>query len=230
MKIGIIGDHDPGVTAHRAIPRALALAAQELGVEVDPIWIGTETIGPDAGERLSSFDGFWCVPATPYRSEEGALRAIRFARVEKRPFLGTCGGFQHALLEYARNVLGRPEAGHAESDPATTLPLIAPLACSLVEKSGAILLEEGTSIRRLYGVPRIVEEYHCSYGLNPSCEALLQGEDLRISARDEQGEVRAAELLGHPFFLGTLFQPERSALRGVVPPLARGFLASVQSS
>jgi len=67
--------------------------------------------------RAAGFDGFWCVPASPYRDIDGALRAIRFAREQRRPFLGTCGGFQHAVLEYARNVLGWADAEHGELAP-----------------------------------------------------------------------------------------------------------------
>ena len=62
---------------------------------------------------------------------EGALRVIRFARENDRPFLGTCGGCQHAVLEFARNVLHISAAGHKESDPATSEPVITNLACSL---------------------------------------------------------------------------------------------------
>lgn len=61
---------------------------------------------------------------------QGALSTIRFAREQKLPFLGTCGGFQHALLEYARNALGIVDAAHAEIDPEGTQVLIAPLKCS----------------------------------------------------------------------------------------------------
>ena len=59
----------------------------------------------------------WCVPGSPYHSAEGALAAIRFAREKRRVFLGTCGGFQHALIEFARNVLGVSQAEHAETAP-----------------------------------------------------------------------------------------------------------------
>src|SRR5204862_344720 len=83
-------------------------------------------------ERLSPFDAIWCVPNSPYASMEGALCAIRFARESGRPFLGTCGGFQHTIIEYARNVLGFHEADHAESNPAAALPLISRLACFLL--------------------------------------------------------------------------------------------------
>ncbi len=103
VRVGLIGDHDPSVTAHQAIPMALALAADALAVSVEHEWVPTESIATH--ERVADFDGLWCVPASPYRRTDGALVAIRFAREERRPFLGTCGGFQHAILEYARHVM-----------------------------------------------------------------------------------------------------------------------------
>src|SRR5271169_2670217 len=114
VRICLIGDYDPKVTAHQAIPKALALAAN--GNPVEPVWLDSE-LALDAD--LEPYAGFWCVPASPYRSMEGALRAIRFARESGRPYLGTCGGCQHAIVEFARNVLHIREAGHTECDPAS---------------------------------------------------------------------------------------------------------------
>jgi CTP synthase (UTP-ammonia lyase) len=74
------------------------------------------------------------------------------------------------------------------------------------------------------------EQYHCNYGLNPEFERLFSGNSaLQISARDSAGEVRAVELAGHPFFLGTLFQPERYGLRGVENPLITAFVAAASA-
>jgi CTP synthase (UTP-ammonia lyase) len=220
--IALIGDHDPAVLAHRAIPKALALA--DPAVRFD--WIGTESVG-NAG-RLKDYAGIWCVPASPYRDTEGALSAIRFARENRIPFLGTCGGFQHALLEYARNVLGLTHASHAELEPAAAEPLIAPLSCSLVEQTGAIRFVPRTNLHRIYGADRATEDYHCRYGLNPRYEALLCDSPLIVSARDDAGEVRAVELDGHPFYVATLFQPERAALQGRRHPVVEAFvIASV---
>ncbi len=212
------------MVAHRAIPRALELAGEAGGVAVGWEWRATPSISAASVERLAAFHGLWCVPGSPYESEAGAVQAIRFARLSGMPFLGTCGGCQHAILEYARNALGLQDAEHAESNPGARLPLIAPLACALVEASAPILLEPGTRVREIYSERRIEEGYHCSFGLNPELEHLLAGSELKISGRDPGGEARALELAGHPFFLLTQFQPERRALSGLVPPLVAAFL------
>ena len=224
MRVGLIGDHDPEVTAHRAIPRALALAAERIGHPVEPSWIPTEEI--DGAARVADFDALWCVPASPYRSTEGALRAIRFARERRRPFLGTCGGFQHALLEYARGVLGWEDAAHGELSPDSPRAVIAPLACGLVEVEGAIRLAPGSRLARAYGALEAREGYHCSYGLNPAFRQALLSGPLQVTAEDRAGDVRGVELQDHPFFVATLFQPERAALGGRVPPLVEAFLRS----
>lgn len=222
IRVGLVGDHDPAVPAHQAIPRALALAEEATGVTVAHEWVPTDEITADA--RLSAYDALWCVPASPYRSTDGALRAIRFAREQGRPFLGTCGGFQHAVLEYARSVLGWVDAEHAETAPYAGLLVVTPLACAMVEAQGAVRFRPGSRLRAAYGTDEAVEGYRCRYGLNPALRDALTAGPLRIAAEDEAGDVRAVELDGHPFFVATLFQPERAALRGEVPAIVTAFV------
>lgn len=223
-RVALIGDHDPTVIAHSAIPRALQAAAAEIDQPVEWEWLGTELLEEKPARILKEFGAAWCVPGSPYRSEHGAISAIAWARTSDVPFLGTCGGCQHALLEYARNVLGLAEADHAETHPEAALPLISPLSCALVEATGSISLLPGSKIHDIYGKDVIEEGYHCRYGLNPRLERLLAGSALIISGRDPSGEARAFELTDRTFFLLTQFQPERHALAGEVPAVVRAFL------
>lgn len=225
LHVALIGDYNPDVTAHQAIPVALQQAADTLGLTVHVQWLDTDALPV----TLQGFDGFWCVPATPYRDTEAALRAIRFAREQRRPFLGTCGGFQHAVLEYARNVVGWADAEHGELAPDAKRAVIAPLSCALVEATDTVRLAPYTRIADAYGTLDLLEDYRCRYGINPEfIDALLEG-DLIPSGRDAAGDLRAVELLDHPFFVATLFQPERSALKGVTPPLAVALLKACQA-
>lgn len=225
LRIGLIGDRDDTVVAHRAIPRALALAGEAATQALEIKWIATDTI--DDAARLVAFDGLWCVPASPYRDMDGALRAIRHAREARRPFLGTCGGFQHAVVEYARNVLGWADADHAETAPDAVRAVVVPLSCALVEVRDAVHLLPGSRCARAYDVARIEEGYHCRFGLGATFRAALEGGPLRIAAVDDAGDVRALELDGHPFFVATLFQHERAALEGRCPPLVRAFVDAI---
>src|SRR5262245_43491640 len=95
VPVGLIGDYSPSVVAHRAIPEALRLAAGRLGHAVETTWLHTASLGEDVSDQLGHFAALWCVPGSPYANEHAALSAIRFARESGRPFLGTCGGFQH---------------------------------------------------------------------------------------------------------------------------------------
>lgn len=226
VRIGLIGDYSPDVIAHDAIERTLTLARADAFPELTWSWLHTAELTGPGSHRLDAFDGLWCVPATPYADADAALAAIRFARERERPFLGTCGGFQHALIEYARSVLHLKAADHAETSPEGEELVITPLACALVEQSGTVILREGTHIRSICGVERLREGYHCSYGVNASYRAAFEGSGMRFGAEDEAGDVRALELPDHPFFLGTLFQPERAALEGAVHPICLALLSA----
>ncbi|MEO8198978.1 MAG: hypothetical protein ABI679_00520 [Gemmatimonadota bacterium] len=222
-RIALVGDHNPAVIAHQGIQRSLEMAGADMP-DLAWDWVHTTSIGNNAATRLAEYSGIWVVPASPYTSTDGAFAAIRHARETPVPFLGTCGGFQHAVLEYVHSVLLLPQAEHGESAPGSPFPLISPLTCSLVETKGGVKAVADTRFAGIYGAASRDEGYHCSFGLNPQYENLFGSGPLRIAARDETGEVRAMELEGHPFYIITLFQPERSALRSQVHPLILAFL------
>lgn len=224
VRIALVGDYDPAVRAHAAIPMALHLAADEAGCAVQPAWVGTDSLTQDPASRLAAFHAFWCVPASPYRSMEGALRAIRFARESGCPFLGTCGGFQHAIIESIRHVAGLAEADHAESNPAATMPVISRLACPHVGRGGVIRLLAGSKVAAAYRRSEITEGYNCNFGFNEHYAALLAKAGLKISGTDPAGEVRVVERSDHPFFIAALFQPERSAFTARSHPLIKAFV------
>lgn len=221
IRVGLIGDRDLSVTAHRAIEQALPLTARAIDISVEFEWLATDSIDR---ARMPFFDGLWCVPASPYRDTDAVLAAIHFARTQRVPFLGTCGGFQHALLEYAQNALGWSDAEHGELPSQGGRAVISPLSCALIEARQSIRLAEGSRIAQAYGASSIEEGYRCRYGLNPEFAAQLLDGDLRATGWDEDGEIRAVELAGHGFFVATLFQPERAALEGKAPPLVRSWL------
>jgi CTP synthase (UTP-ammonia lyase) len=225
-RIALVGDYDPAVVAHCAIDKCFALANQAGKLSLAPVWVPTDQIIPGDANFFAAFDGIWCVPASPYRNTDGALWAIQYARTKPLPFLGSCGGFQHALLEFARNVLGLKEAAHAELTPDAALLLLDRMRCSLVEKSQTITIIPGSGFEQIFGGSSGIEGFHCSYGLNPKFEHLLDGSALEIVARSEDGEARAFLLRGHPFFVGTLFQPERRALSGQLHPVVAAFFAA----
>ena len=227
LRIGLIGDHDPQVAAHVAIPASLEACGSRLGVPIEARWLPTDRVRDDELRDARSCDGLWCVPASPYRSAEGALAAIHHARTQRVPYLGTCGGFQHTLLEYARAELGMAGAAHAETDPGAAHPLIAPLACSMVGVTGNIRITPGSRASAAYGRDRATERYHCNYGLNPEFETAFAGGSLRVTGRDEEGGVRIVELPGDVFYVATLFQPELSSTATSPHPLILSYVEAV---
>ncbi|CAL9333946.1 MULTISPECIES: CTP synthase C-terminal region-related (seleno)protein [Streptomyces] len=222
-RVALVGDRSPHVRSHTRIPGLLDALRERDGLDLDAYWIPTEDI-TDA-TAVAGFDAMWVVPGSPYRSEAGALTAIRAARTRSIPLLGTCGGFQHVLLEYARNVAGLATAGHAENEPDTTAAdaVVVPLACSLVGHEGTIHLVAGSRAGTLIGAERSLERYHCNFGASPGHVELLRTHGLRFTGIDADGEVRIAELPDHPFFLATLFQPELAGDGTRPHPLVRGF-------
>jgi CTP synthase (UTP-ammonia lyase) len=229
LNVGLVGDYDESVRAHLAISKALAAAAPFAECEARAAWLPTPRVTPDA---LAAFDAIWCVPGSPYASMDGALAAIRHARERRVPFVGTCGGFQHAVIEYARHVAGMPDADHEESSPDAKTRLVTRLACSLVKVKAAITLVPGSRIAAAYGKADAVEEYQCNFGVNEAHRATLERAGLRFIAHDKDGDVRAMELPAHPFFVATLFQFELSALEPepAPHPLAVAFLRAVRDA
>lgn len=216
VRLALVGDHRTEAVAHQAIPIALQLTASHLDIDIQSQWLPTETLTDLS--TLQNYDAIWVVPGSPYRNDDGVLMTIRYAREQNVPFLGSCGGFQYAVVEYARNVMGWHDAGHAETDNGGRL-VIAPLSCSLVEKTGTILFQPNTMIARAYGKLETQEGYHCNFGVDPEFVADLEQHPLIISGHDTEGDVRSVELPGHRFYAATLFQSERAALRDELSPL-----------
>jgi len=93
IRIGLIGEQDLEVRAHRAIPKALELAGSSLGIATEPVWLPTAFLAEDTGGKLGACQALWCVPNSPYESLEGALAAIRYARKRSVPFLEPAADF-----------------------------------------------------------------------------------------------------------------------------------------
>ncbi len=107
--------------------------------------------------------------------------------------------------------------------------MIVELECSLVGHEGPITYTPGTLIARIAGVERSLERYHCAYGIATPYIETLERAGIIFGAHDEDGAPRALELAGHPFFLGTLFQPELAGDGNRAHPVIRAFAAACES-
>ena len=201
-----------------------ALAAGDDPIEL--YWLPTAAIaGPG---DVEGFDGIWIVPGSPYANPDGVLAAIEAARTRRIPLLGTCGGFQHLLLEFARNVCGLAGVEHAELHPDASALLLVPLRCKLFGEEATVTIEPGTTAGAAMGAGPTTERYFCRYGLNAEYRSVLEDHGLVISGRDDLGDARVVELPGHPFFVGSLFQPELASDATWAHPLIAAFAAAVR--
>jgi CTP synthase (UTP-ammonia lyase) len=90
IRVGIVADYDPKNKYHIATEHSVAHAAEALEITAESIWLNTDTLdNTDLEARLAEYDAIWCGTSSPYRSMQGALRAIRFARERGVPFIGT---------------------------------------------------------------------------------------------------------------------------------------------
>jgi CTP synthase (UTP-ammonia lyase) len=90
VRIGVLGDFNPENQSHRATNASLQHAAKTLAREVETTWVPTPSLlDASALEKLADYDGLWGSPGSPYRSMDGMLAGIQFARTRNRPFVAT---------------------------------------------------------------------------------------------------------------------------------------------
>ena len=239
IRIAILGDFDPASPTLPSIDKSLEHAAAKLKILVEPHWIATPSLlEPATLKSLETFDGIWAAPGSPYKSFDGMLKGIEFARRRDWPFLGTCGGFQYALIECARNVLGIKDADSAENNSGSKNIIIYPVVCAVPNRnknapklSGAIpeiRLRPGSYLHSFYKKDAITEEFFCNFEVNPDYEWAAMEAGFPVVARGANNEIRAIESPTHRFYVATLFQPQLSSKPGKPHPLVLAFLQAAE--
>ena len=224
--IAILGEYNPDFPPHISTDAAIE-HSRSVSLDVDATWLSTEEIDETVFER---FSGIWVAPGSPYKNLDKTLWAIRYARENNVPCFGTCGGFQHLIIEYARNVLGFKDASHAEYDPYASKLFISQLACALAGREMRLTFSTGSRVAEIYGATSATEEYYCNFGVNPDHISFLMTGPLKITGSDSEGEIRVIELPGHPFFLGTLFVPQTRSTAERPHPLVTAFMTAVDET
>lgn len=235
VRIGILGDFNTDFRSHHATNDAIQHAAKKLGLQAESEWLPTPSLlDASSLKKLESFDGLWASAGSPYKSFDGMLRGIQFARTRDWPFLGTCGGFQYALIECARNVIGLADADSAENNSGSQNIIIYPVACAVPTRkknapklSGVvpeIRLRPGSYLQSFYGADVVEEEFFCNFEVNPDFEWASIEAGFPVAARGANGEVRAIESPTHRFFLATLFQPQLASKPDRPHPLVIAFI------
>jgi CTP synthase (UTP-ammonia lyase) len=225
--IALIGEYDPAFQPHVSTAAALKHSCSILGVKARGTWVSTE----DIDERLFElYAAVWIAPGSPYKNMDNTLWAIQYARENDIPCFGTCGGFQHLIIEYARNVLEFRDAQHAEYDPYASRLFISQLTCPLKGREMELTFSSDSRVAAIYGSIAATETYYCNFGVNPDVIPFLQTGPLRITGSDCEGEIRVVELQEHRFFIGTLFVPQARSTPDHPHPLVTAFVTAVMES
>jgi len=221
--------------AYMSIHEALKHAGIHQEVEVNVLWVDADEMRDHHTERLREADAMVVPGGFGSRGAEGKIEAIRYARENDVPFLGLCLGFQMAVVEYARNVLGLDGAHSAEIDEDTPYPVIdlLPEQYDLEDLGGTMRLgAHETEIRpdtlahEVYGTDSCTERHRHRYEVNPEYIDDLEAGELTFSGR-AGNRMEIVELDDHPYFLGTQFHPEfRSRPDRASPP----FVAFVEAT
>lgn len=131
------------------------------------------------------------------------------------------------IVEIARHVLGIGDADHAESNPGAPRLVITPLACAIAGEERPVRIVAGTRAADLYRATEAVEEFWCSYGVNREYDQAFGSAGLVVSGCGDEGEARIVELPDHPFFVATLFLPQKRSTTGRPHPVLAGFARAV---
>ncbi len=234
VEIALVGKYDLE-DAYMSIHESLKHAGFELGVDIETRWVDADEMADRHVERLEGADGIIVPGGFGMRGTEGKIDAVRYAREHDVPFLGLCLGFQMAVVEYARNVLGFEDAHSAEMEPETPHPVIdiLPEQYEVENMGGTMRLGEHTTViepetlaYELYDDTSCTERHRHRYEVNPEYFEAFADEPLVFSGT-AGNRMEILELEGHSFFLGTQFHPEYSSRPDEPSPPFVGFVEAV---
>ena len=219
VTVGIVGKYVDLPDAYLSVAESLRHATASLGLRLDLRWIPSDELtGLLSDTYLEELDGIVIPGGFGYRGVEGKIQAVRYARENGVPLLGLCLGLQCAVIEFARSVLGMPEANSTEFDPSSPDPVIDLMSSQedVEEKGGtmrlglyAAKLAEGSRVRELYGQELVYERHRHRWEVNNSYRKDLENHGMRLSGLSpDDNLVEYIELLDHPYFVATQAHPE----------------------
>jgi CTP synthase len=237
VTIAIVGKYVELHDAYLSIKEALIHAGMYHQVRVELRWVHSERLEQEpVTALLEGVDGIVVCPGFGGRGIEGKLEAARYARVNRIPYLGVCYGMQMMVIEYARNVLGLIGANSTEVNQQSPHPVISLLSEQRgVEDMGGTMrlggyrcvLVPGTKAAAAYGVAEVTERHRHRYEFNNLYRERLAEAGLIASGTSPDGElVEIAEVVGHPFMLGSQFHPEFRSRPDRPQPLFRDFVGA----
>ena len=245
VTIAVIGKYTGLQDAYKSLTEALTHGGIANNARINLEWIESEDFeAADAARRLTGVDGILVPAGFGQRGSEGKIKAVRFAREHKVPFLGICFGMQMAVIEVARHLAGLEGAGSTEfgqcAHPVVGL-MTEWVRDNTLERRGGdddlggtmrlgaypALLEEGSAAATIYDAREISERHRHRYEVNVNYKPALEAAGLHVSGQSPDGRLpEIVELADHPWFIGVQFHPELKSRPFDPHPLFTSFVAA----
>jgi len=234
IKIAVVGKYIDLQDAYKSIYESLTHAAASQDCGIDLKLIDAETLEDTVDGELKDVAGILIPGGFGDRGVEGKIKAARFARENKLPYLGLCLGMQVATIEFARNVCGITNANSTEFDQTASDPVICLLEEQLeVRNKGASMrlgtwptkIQPGTLAEKIYGKDEVLERHRHRYEFNMKYRDQMREKGFEISGTSPDGSLaELVELRDHPYFLACQYHPELQSKPNQPHPLFKGFI------
>jgi CTP synthase len=241
VTIGLIGKYVELQDAYKSILEAMIHAGAMNECKVEVVNIHSEYLTKEtAKDKLQKLDAILVAPGFGSRGIEGKIDAIKYARVNKIPFLGICLGMQMACVEFARNVLNMPLAHSTEMDPDTDQGVICMMEeqKSITQKGGTMrlgsyecALTPDSKAATIYGTTTIAERHRHRYEFNSLYETAFEEAGFKPTGKNPKTNlVEIVELQDHPFYIGVQFHPEYKSTVENPHPLFVAFVGAAKAA
>ncbi len=244
ISIALVGKYVDLTESYKSLSEALIHAGIHTGVGIKIHYVDSESIETGGTGALEGMDAILVPGGFGKRGVEGKIKAIRYARENKVPYLGICLGMQLAVIEYARNIAGLEAAHSTEFDQTTPHPVIA-LITEWQDRDGRVeqrdensnlggtmrlggqecVLKAGSEVRQIYGAERVTERHRHRYEVNNHYLPRIEAAGMRVSGVSVKDKLcEMIELPGHPWFVGCQFHPEFTSTPRAGHPLFNAFV------
>ena len=244
VNIALVGKYVDLTESYKSLSEALIHAGIHTGARIRIDYVDSESIEKNGVACLKNMDAILVPGGFGKRGVEGKIRAIRYARESRIPYLGICLGMQLAVIEYARHVVGLAGAHSTEFEPDTPHPVIA-LITEWQDRDGRVerrdstselggtmrlggqecILEPASVVSEVYGSERIIERHRHRYEVNAHYLPRIQQAGLKVSGKSaKEGLCEMVELPDHPWFVGCQFHPEFTSTPRDGHPLFKAFV------